>query len=101
MRQIIVRLAVIAVGLTLIVASEGTVSAGSDAPWFQPTLTTKNDAVCDAILSGARSQSFDYDGLKAVPSFFSNDDRGSSSSVQSVPDHPEFLAFAQRGAKPL
>jgi hypothetical protein len=95
-----VGIAVVAVLVTIVSASEGTASTGADATWFQPTLTSKNDAVCDAILTGARSHTTDYDGLKAAPPFFSGYDRGNS-SIQSVPDHPELLALVRRDAAPL
>lgn len=95
-----VGIAVVAVLVTIVSAGEGTASTRADVPWFQPTLTSKNDGVCDAILTGARSHATDYDGLKAAPPFFAGDDRGSS-SIQSVPDHPELLALVRRGAAPL
>ena len=93
-------IAVVTVLATIVSASEGTASTAADAPWFQPTLTSTNDGVCDAILTGVRSRATDYDGLKAAPPFFSDDDRGNS-SIQSVPDHPELLALVRRGAAPL
>jgi len=95
-----VGMAVVAALVTIVSANAGTASTEADGPWFQPTLTSKNDAVCDAILKGAKSHTTDYDGLKAAPTFFSGDDRGDS-SVQSVPDHPELLALVRPGIAPL
>jgi ankyrin repeat protein len=94
-------IALVAVLITIVSASEGAASTGANAPWFQPTLTSKNDAICDAILTGARSHATDYDGLKAAPPFFSGDDDRGNSSIQGVPDHPELLALVRPGAAPL
>lgn len=40
-----VGIAVVAVLVTIVSASEGAASTGADAPWFQPSLTSNNDAV--------------------------------------------------------
>jgi hypothetical protein len=95
-----VGIAVVALLVTVVSEGEGTASAGADAPWFQPTLTSKNDAVCDAILTGARSHVTDYDGLTAAPPFFSDDNRDHS-SIQSVPGHSDLLALIRPGAPPF
>jgi hypothetical protein len=99
-RQVLVGLMAMAILIARTSADEAPARATPNAPWFRPTLTINNQPICDAFLSGVKGHSSAYDGLKAVPPFFSGEDR-SNSSVQNVSDHPELLAFAQRGAKPL
>jgi hypothetical protein len=75
-------------------------SQGSDAPWFQPVLTTKADPICDSFLIGVRGHAPSYAGLKNIPAFFSADDR-EKSSVQNVAGHPDYLVFGEPGKHPL
>jgi hypothetical protein len=70
------------------------------APWFEPTLTTANDGICGAFLSGAKKHSSDYSVLRAVEPFFSEEDRANS-SVRDVPGSPDFLTFIRKEKKPL
>ena len=79
---------------------EASETTAQDAPWFRPALSTKSDVICNVFLSLARTPHVRYHDLKEVPDFFSGGDR-SNSSVQSVPDRPDLLAFAQRGSGPL
>jgi hypothetical protein len=67
----------------------------TEASWFELSLTTANDAICGAFLSGAKKHSSDYCGLRAVEPFFSGENRASS-SVQDVPGSPEFLTSVRK-----